>query len=228
MFPKVEYTITLKQILDSGIDIGLKDYPIWNEEYRETLNKKIVDHYYLREIGQETPGLFIRYLNVKMNEIMPYYCKIYATTQYEYNPIYNADYTREHELKKDTTNNATGEVSSNSETSSTATTDANTRGANVDTPQSVIDVKDIDSLTVASELNFNETNGTDTSRGTSKDSSNTKTNSTSEDIESYKEHLQGNYGVKTTQAMIQEERDITIDVDMMIIAELSELFMGLW
>ena len=38
------YTTTIKSLLDNHFDLGLKDYPIWNETYRNTLNKKRLDH----------------------------------------------------------------------------------------------------------------------------------------------------------------------------------------
>jgi lower collar protein len=57
--------------------VGLSDYPIFDEQYREFLNAKIIDHYYYREIGLETVDMFIRQLRTKMWEIMPYYNKWY-------------------------------------------------------------------------------------------------------------------------------------------------------
>ena len=72
-----KYTVTLRQIIQSGFDIGLKDYPIYNEEHRETLNNMIINHYLMSEIGQETPELFRIYLNNTMNEIMPRYNLMY-------------------------------------------------------------------------------------------------------------------------------------------------------
>lgn len=40
---------------------------IWN---KDKLAKMIVDHYYMREIGFETPALFRHYAKVTMQEIM--------------------------------------------------------------------------------------------------------------------------------------------------------------
>ena len=54
-------------------------FPIWDETYREVLCTKILAHYYHREIGSETPALFIFRLNRKMQEIMPYYVQLYKT-----------------------------------------------------------------------------------------------------------------------------------------------------
>lgn len=64
------YGPRLIDLIDDGYDIGLKDYPIFDESYRERLNQSIVDHFLLREIGAETPALFIFYLNRRMRENM--------------------------------------------------------------------------------------------------------------------------------------------------------------
>lgn len=41
-------------------------------------------------------------------------------------------------------------------------------------------------------------------------------------------HRTGNIGVTTTQQMIEQERKITIDVDMQIVEALSDLFLGVY
>ena len=48
------------------------DYPIFDEAYRSVLQTKIIRHYYTREIGQETIGLWKLKLETKLNKIMTY------------------------------------------------------------------------------------------------------------------------------------------------------------
>ena len=43
-------------------------YPIFDEAYRPVLEKKILKHYYTREICAETVGLWKHYLDMRMNE----------------------------------------------------------------------------------------------------------------------------------------------------------------
>ena len=71
------------------------DYPIFDEAYKPTLETKILKHYYTREIGLETVGLWKHFLDMRMNEIMPYYNKLYESELIEFNPLYDVDYTRE-------------------------------------------------------------------------------------------------------------------------------------
>ena len=48
------------------------DFPIFDENHRTELETKIIKHYYTREIGVETVGLWLLKLEMTMNEIMPY------------------------------------------------------------------------------------------------------------------------------------------------------------
>lgn len=86
-----KYTTELRYLIENHFDLGLQDYPIFDEAYRETLNKKIINHYYFREIGMETAELFKIYLNMTMNEIMPYYNQLYKSELIKFNPLYNVD-----------------------------------------------------------------------------------------------------------------------------------------
>lgn len=69
------------------------DFPIWNESYRIELEKKILMHYFNKEIGLETVALWQFYLMTKLNEIMPYYNKLYETTVREYDYLADTDMT---------------------------------------------------------------------------------------------------------------------------------------
>lgn len=68
-------------------------FPIWDEDYRELLCRKILKHYYMREICCETVGLWKLFLDRKLNEIMPYYNELYKSTVLEFNPLYDVDLT---------------------------------------------------------------------------------------------------------------------------------------
>lgn len=66
-------------------------YPIFDESYRSVLETKILKHFYTREIGEETVGLWKLRLNRKLNEIMPYYNKLYETGVEDLNPFLSTD-----------------------------------------------------------------------------------------------------------------------------------------
>lgn len=66
-------------------------YPIFDEEYRSVLETKIIKHFYTREICAESVGLWKLWVDMKLNEIMPYYNQKYRSTLLEYNPFYDVD-----------------------------------------------------------------------------------------------------------------------------------------
>lgn len=102
------------------------DFPIFDETYRNVLETKIIKHYYTREIGEETVSLWKFRLNTTLNEIMPYYNKLYMSELLEFNPLYDVDYTR----TGDRTGQETGEGTSASTDRMTGTvTDAGTHSS---------------------------------------------------------------------------------------------------
>ena len=74
------------------------EYPLFDPTYKNVLETKILRHYYTREIGCETVGLWKLRLETKLNEIMPYYNQLYKSELYNFNPYYDVDlfktYTR--------------------------------------------------------------------------------------------------------------------------------------
>lgn len=77
------------QIHEANKTIFDFDYPIFSEAYRTILQDKIIKHYYMREIGCETFGLWQLMLSEKMNEIMPYYNQLYSSQLLEIQPLIN-------------------------------------------------------------------------------------------------------------------------------------------
>lgn len=84
---------TLGTIVEMGYKLPLNSYPIFEEEYRQRLNTKIIDHYYFNEING-TPDRFSFYLRRKLNEVMPYFNQLYQSECIKFNPLYNS-YIRE-------------------------------------------------------------------------------------------------------------------------------------
>lgn len=93
------------------------NFPIWDEEYRLTLETKILKHFYLREIAHETVGLWRLRLDTYMNELMPVYNKIYSAVSQEFNPLFDVDITRTHDgSSTDSTNSNGNSINKYSET----------------------------------------------------------------------------------------------------------------
>lgn len=79
-------------VINETSDLILGDYPIFDESHRRVLNNKIVKHFYFQEVGFETQGRFLFEINNKMNEIMPYYNKLYKSELIDFNPFENFNY----------------------------------------------------------------------------------------------------------------------------------------
>lgn len=79
-----EHVYTLNDVIVGlGYDIGLKDYPVFDESYRASLNAGIVDHFRYRRIASETPAMFVFMLNRRMREQMPAYNALYREVMSE-------------------------------------------------------------------------------------------------------------------------------------------------
>lgn len=90
-----KYTAKLNEIvqinngeIETIFDSLLSDYELFDPTYRETLNKKIIKHYYFHEIGFETAERFVFEINRKMDEIMVYYNQLYKS-EIDINPFVN-------------------------------------------------------------------------------------------------------------------------------------------
>lgn len=193
-------------------------FNVWS---KERLAKQIVDHYYMREIGFETPALFAHYAKVTMNEIMEsYLLKIY-TKFIEYDPLSSVDYTEEYtrEINTDqkSKTNGTSESSSNSNSSSL--------NINNNTPQQRVTRQNLNNGLYASSVNQadNETEITDNTTNNQNAEGNSKT------IEKYTHSMKGDNGViVTNQYLVREFRELAINFNKEIIDELHVLFMGLY
>lgn len=96
-----KYTALLKDIVESGFDLGLSDYPIFDETYRQTLNDKIIDHYLFNEIGVETADRFKFILNRALNEVMPRYNKFYEAELLVIKPLLSFEKNASSSRQKD-------------------------------------------------------------------------------------------------------------------------------
>lgn len=110
-------------------------FPIFDENYRTVLEKKILKHFYTREICEETVGLWKLRLDAKLNEIMPYYNKLYNSELLEFNPLYTANLTRKKKTDYDSNRNENENINDTSSSNRT-TTGTSTNTGKVDSTNS--------------------------------------------------------------------------------------------
>lgn len=266
---------TVDTIIDKAIPKVFNfSYPIFSEDYRNVLEHHILQHFYTREIAFQTVGRWKLGLQQKLNDIMPYYNKLYESQELDVDPFNNIDVTETSESsgnttsKNNTTRNGTSVTSGSSETNDTAdgTSGTETNGTTTtnnsqdttasrtdafsDTPQGTL--SNVDNLTYLTEYRkIGENNNvTDTGEQTTtgnadvtthdETNSNTKTNSQTEtdstETESGETTNSGNY-TKTIKGkntgtsyseLITAYRETFLNIDMMIIEELEELFLQIY
>lgn len=196
----------------NGRTIGLDAYPIFDENERDGINRLIIEHFYLRDIGQETISIFEFMLRRTMREIMPTYNQLYRSQQLAFDPLSTYDLT----TVRNGTTNETGEGST--ESTSKSTSKAGSRAVNFDTPQTALSGNKDYASSAADSNAQNEADGNNTGSSTSKTSAeNTDTSRTT-----------GRQG--SANRLLTEFRANIINTDLMLLndPELTSMFMGVW
>ena len=75
---------------------------------KDKLAKKIVEHYWVHEIGLETVGLFKHQAKVAMQEIMEEKLPLIYSASIKYDPLVNVDFTETYEEENSQDGNADG------------------------------------------------------------------------------------------------------------------------
>lgn len=261
-------------------------FPIFDESYRSVLETKILKHFYTREIGFETVGIWKLKLNTKLNEIMPYYNKLYNSELLKFNPFYDVDLTRKHKIegngKKDSdttntssvsnietvneknnrtnTNTSKSEGTGTNENTETRTDDKNKSSDFVekysDTPQGGLTGLQEDKYLTNATMRSNNENETDNGnvKNNGNSSSNVNINDNGEEnenkklervgsvnsdsnnivttmltnTEDYLETVVGKQGTNSYSKLLLEYRETFLNIDVLVISELENLFMQLW
>lgn len=220
-------TVELGEIVENGVKVWDFDYPVPRTqiEYngksckvdfdKATFEQKVLDHYRFRQIGQETVGRFLHYFRTKIREIMPYYVQLYefdAKFRNIEDPL--ESYNLIEEFRQNTT--GSGKVTGTNSASSTGSSDNVNKFS--DTPQGTIANLDL-YLTTATQLIGSDTSNT---------SGNSAQDSTSSGETSHTLTRKGNIGVQPLGGEVENIRGAFINIDLMIIEELSDLFLKIY
>lgn len=203
-YDNTQVTVELRQLVESGVDVWAFDYPSYYEgQEKKAFEKKVLDHFWLRQIGLETPGRWLHYFRSRMREIMPYYIQLYksqALMDTIEDPFGNVDIVETFE--EETTGTSSEE---NSGTSNSSHKYSNT-------PQGSIENLD-KYLTEAAD-----------------DTATTKASSTGEATGTTRHTMtkKGNQGVNTYAHDMKELRETFLNIDLAIIEELKDLFLQVY
>lgn len=222
------YTVQLRKIIETVGEDQVKkwfqDYDLTNyltfEEIQAITNagtwsparlaQKIIDHYYMHEIGSETVALFKHRVKVAMQEIMEEKLPLIYSASLKYNPLTNVNYTETYTGQNTTSNTSSSDT--------TATSNSSGLTVNSDTPQGQISKENILNGNYASSTSANEVD----------DSANTVSSgeSSGSGTQVYTKHFEGNQGISATyQKMVEQYRDNIRAIDREIIEDLRDLFM---
>ena len=174
-----KYTIEIRSLCDlytrDVIESWFKDYELtdyladdeievitergtWS---KDKLAKKIVDYYFTREIGFETPALFKLHVKSKMNNIMESKLPLIYSSAIKYDPLVNVDVTTTVSRQID----------------DTGSSNASGLTVNSDTPQGQISKTEILAGNYASSTQAGESANSTTNQSIEESSTRTKGNS---------------------------------------------------
>lgn len=232
-----DYTLTLGNLVARGFDtderlhLSARYYPIFDEGHRAELNDKIVAHYALREIGSETPQMFVFYLGRTMRERMDYFNQLYVSARREFDPFVTSDIR--HEVDSTSVNDSSGRSSgeqsnrSTAESTSDTVSDNSSMTFNSEFPQTRID----DFRRYATSASQTDAKG-NTHTGTRQDSTATASSASNTDYAHSSDkgnsvsHTIGTSGSQSQ--LLTEWRSTMLNIDMMVIDSLEDLFLGVW
>lgn len=197
----------------TGAAIGLDSYPIWDEKERLGLNRLIIDHFWNRDIGQETISMFTFMLRRTMREIMPTYNQLYSTQK-----LLAGKELATYDLSTVRTGTVKDTSTSESESDTSSEADATSESVYFDTPQTALSRnKDYAANATAAQSG---TKNTGTSKGTSTGATDSESSDTS--------RTTGTQG--SLADMLNRFRSTIINIDFMLLndTELTTMFMGVW
>lgn len=191
------YTVTLKELIETGMIIFDFDYDMKPVEHKTQFEELFIRHFFFREIGVETPARFKFQLETELMKLLPYFNKLYMSQGLEQRILDNYDVTETftRDVKQTANNNSTLE---------------NTDQLS-DTPVNRININDNDYISALTRGKSNSSN-----------------NGTSDNKENWTRKMQGNIGIQTDADAVMKYESSLKNVDMLLLNELDNLFMGVW
>ena len=217
-----QVTIELRHVLNmDGFDLFDFDYQISDSNWKEYLEKMIIDKYYFYEIGYETIDRWKHAFEQKLRLIMPYYDELYNTTLYEYDPLITTQLKEEYKdtMETEKVNNINEEGRSENTSSAYSSSTGNYETVGTDYPHTSHITTDI-----PSDRSKTDSISSSTSGSTGETSNNTTSYMTdkTDSMKDYLKKIEGFTGNKSE--LLQSYRKTLINVTNMVLEELKSLF----
>lgn len=204
-------------------------YRIFDEDYREGLEMKILRHYYNREIGFETAGLWQMKLCARMNEVMPYFNQFYISALLDFNPLYNVNIQTTHDATGNVRKGVGETITDNSKTTVNATVEQDGTNYHLfsDTPQGALTGVDSETYLTSADKTTDKATTKSTSTTDYTDKKQRDMTDNTDSVDNYLHKVEG-YQNTSASKLLLEYRETFLNIDMMLIESLNDLFMGLW
>lgn len=254
------YTITIGEMMNDELtkNIFSKNYKFYidDEQCRKEFEEKFINHYYYREIGFESPFMFIHKLNERLNLKSDYWTKLYDTElkARDINFLLNKDLleTITHTVSESGTNTQTGtneqsgtsEQSGENNSTATNTTTTTETGVSSGKESSIADgvaqsslgdgyLTSVNAIDTDNESSTNSTQSNSDTQSISQSQSITQTQNingtnTKTITESNELISKGNIGITSSAQLLKEWREVLINMDEIIIKDLEDLFLKIY
>lgn len=249
-------TLELRQVIEGGVNIWDFEYPSYYKgDEKKAFEQKVIDHFYLRQIGAETVGRFLHYFRRTVREIMPLYIQRYNSVEMmndpEIRPLdnYNMVETFKQTSEQEASGTATdrGTTSETSTGSGSGTKNNNDQGKNTavhsETPESTLNIslgapslEKVETIDHASDTTQNldykvlheETTASENTESNGEHMNNRTETSSSDNTTEHTLTRRGNIGVTTYSQLLEGYRQTFLNIDMEIIDELEICFLGVY
>ena len=236
------YTMEIRELMNEPLINGVFtfDYPFYSDNPldKEEFENLFIDYFYFREIGFETPDRFKMKLKAKLEVIMPYYRQLAMTEWDKVKTVElmmnskNLTETTTHEQtitgNSDLTQNNTSSLNQTSETSTSQSMNDHSQVSNLSDGVSSASLE-TGYLTGVSQTD-NTTSQSNSSTGQQSSSNNGTSSSNSNQIltETTTFTSKGDVGIQTPAYAITEWRKVIININQMILDDLSSLFIQIY
>ena len=234
------YTMTIAEMMNSSLIEHIfpsqYDFYVDDERMRKAFEDKFIRHFYYREIGFESPFMFIQKLETHLLINMPYWKQLYETEleSRNINFLLNKDLHETFIREIDSENQTTGTNATQQNTNSSNTISQNGTSSNTHMESTIRDGVSVSSLSEGYLTGVSSDNSTTSSTGNSNSSDDIKTKGTlsqtgnEKSVEKTELLSQGNIGITSSAQLLKEWRDVLINMDEIIIESCNDLFLKIY
>ena len=234
------YTMTIGEMINSSLTQNIfpdkYEFYMDDEQARKMFEDKFIKHYYYREIGFETPFMFIQKLESHLLLNMPYWKELYRTEleSRNINFLLNKDLRETFIRELDTENQSLGTNTSKQNSTSISSVSQNGTSTNNHKESMINDGVSTTSLEEGYLTGTSSDDGSNTSTGTSNSSDDVHSSGTVKQsgnekvLEKTDLISQGNIGITSSAQLLKEWREVLLNMDKIIIDSCSDLFLKLY